>query len=375
MLFLVQKDRYLNRFTKPYNYSYYADQYLHSQYVEGTGSKYIISDYDLYSFAGHYYFTGGEVSRVNFENPPLGKYLLGLSIYLFNNQVIIYIVYAVLYLFITYKFGLLIFRRREIAMFALIFLELDPYFLHAVSMPLLDFPMAAFFLTGLYLFFKAKSWKSYAISAVFFGLSIATKFFPFFAILMLCMFWYQWRYRREHLRLWLITVPIIFLVYTAAFSEFFLLQHKNLIEFLYYQWWVIRWRMGNPIEIGNILRGILLGKSKVWWTLNGGYVNWTEEWSIMMPLTTISAFISILILRKNHYFSIFYTYMTLFLTYAIFVTEGGLKYLAPIYPFFTLFTAAAFFRLCTLVIVNFKKIQKKNNFKYKRQITLNETNV
>src|SRR3989338_6716182 len=119
ILFFFQLYRHRERYIKPYDFDYYADQYLHSQYVEGEGSKYIISDYDLYSFAGHYYFTGGEVSRVNFENPPLGKYMLGLSIYLFNNQAVIYIAYAVLYLIVTYLFGQLLFKNQPVTFITL----------------------------------------------------------------------------------------------------------------------------------------------------------------------------------------------------------------------------------------------------------------
>lgn len=350
ILFVTNIYRYSYRYTKPYDYSYYADQYLHSQYVEGEGSKYIISDYDLYSFAGHYYFTGGEISRVNFENPPLGKYLIGLSIYLFNNQVIIYIAYALFYLWITYKFGMLIFKSFDIAMLALILLVINPYFVHAMSMPLLDFPMAVFFLTGFYLFFQAKNWKWYVVSSLFFGLSIATKFFPFFAVLLLCMFWYQWQYRREYLGIFLLTLPITFIVYTASFFEFFLRQ-QNIIDFLRYQWWVIRWRMGNPIVVGNILNGIFFGKSKIWWTKSGGYMFWTEEWSIMMSITVTTAFISAFVLRRNHIFTVLYWYLILFMSYIIFVTEGGLKYLAPLYPFFALFTSATIITLWSKVMM------------------------
>ncbi|HCM37474.1 MAG: hypothetical protein UV61_C0001G0098 [Candidatus Gottesmanbacteria bacterium GW2011_GWB1_43_11] len=345
ILFFFQLYRHRERYIKPYDFDYYADQYLHSQYVEGEGSKYIVSDYDLYSFAGHYYFTGGEVSRVNFENPPLGKYLLGLSIYLFNNQVVIYIAYALLYLWITYKFGILLLKRFDIGILALVLLVIDPYFLHAMSMPLLDLPMATFFLIGLYLFTTARSMKWYVLSSVFFGISIATKFFPFFAVILLCLVLYQWRYRRQHFWTFILTLPIIFLVYIASFFEFFINRQQDLVAFFQYQWWVIRWRMGNPIVVGNILNGIFFGREKIWWTEGGGYVFWTEEWSILMPITVITAFASIFILEKKHLYKLFYGYVVIFMTYIIFLTEGGLKYLAPLYPFFALFTAATLIKV------------------------------
>lgn len=153
---------------------------------------------------------------------------------------------------------------------------------------------------------------------------------------------YQWKYRRRHLGTFLTLIPLIFFVYTASFLEFFIHQHKSLLDFLYYQWWVVRWRMGNPIVVGNIILGILFGKAKVWWTLSQNYQYWTEEWSLLMPVIVITAYLSIFIWYKNHFFNIIYIYLTLFMVYIIFVTEGGLKYLAPLYPFFTLFSGATF---------------------------------
>lgn len=74
----------------------------------GSGSK-GIGDDGLYAFAGYYYlFQGGDVSAVNFEHPPLGKYLIGVSIFLFGNENVINIIYFALILIITYKIGQLV---------------------------------------------------------------------------------------------------------------------------------------------------------------------------------------------------------------------------------------------------------------------------
>src|SRR3989344_3460516 len=87
----------LNRFQKPFDFKYFSDLYSKSQYVLGEKSIGGIGDDGLYAFSGYYYFfQKGDVSAVNFEHPPLGKYLIGLSIFLFHNELFINIIYFVL---------------------------------------------------------------------------------------------------------------------------------------------------------------------------------------------------------------------------------------------------------------------------------------
>ena len=66
-----------NFFLRPFDPVYLSDLYSKSQYVLGQKSKGGIGDDGLYAFAGYYYlFQRGDVSSVNFEHPPLGKYLI-----------------------------------------------------------------------------------------------------------------------------------------------------------------------------------------------------------------------------------------------------------------------------------------------------------
>lgn len=347
-IFLLQLYFKRNRFTLPYNYDYFADKYLHSQYVEGEGSKYTIPDYELYSYAGYYYITGGEISRVNFENPPLGKYLIGLSIILFGNPLVIYLAFSVIYLTITYKFGRLIFQERIIALLALVILVSDPYFIHQASYTHLDFPMATFFLVGFYLFLTTTEWKRYAVAAIFFGLAIASKFFPFFAVILIYLGAIAAKKGRRALLSFSATIPVIVAVYVLTFQNFLLRQ--GILEFLRYQWWVLRWRMGNPIVVGNILQAVFFGRLGTWWGSAVKFHYYPEEWSPLLPTVIVLTLLSPIFYRRSLIYRIIYGYILLFLGYIFFITEGGLKYLAPIYPFFSLFSSAVLFQLSRLII-------------------------
>ena len=94
---------YRSYYLTPYNHKRMSFIYENSQYVKGPLAKLDISDEGLYAFAGyHYLYDLGDVSGINFENPPLGKYLIGLSLALFNNEYIISLIYSCFFLLITF---------------------------------------------------------------------------------------------------------------------------------------------------------------------------------------------------------------------------------------------------------------------------------
>src|SRR3990167_9345765 len=119
----------LERLKRPFDPDYFSGLYSTSQYVLGEKSKGGIGDDGLYAFAGYYYFfQAGDVSSVNFEHPPLGKYLIGLSIFLFNNEIAIGIIYFLLLLFVTYQLGRLFIDKFQ-ALIPPALLVFDPLFL------------------------------------------------------------------------------------------------------------------------------------------------------------------------------------------------------------------------------------------------------
>lgn len=63
--------------------------YGESQYVLGDKSLKKIDDGTLYIYAAEAYFKGDDPTTINFEHPPLGKYIFGLSLFLFNRVLVL----------------------------------------------------------------------------------------------------------------------------------------------------------------------------------------------------------------------------------------------------------------------------------------------
>lgn len=133
------------RFTEKYDAAYWSWAYSVSQYVLGEKAERGMSDNELYAYAGWHYIRGGDPIGVNFDHPPLGKYLLGLSIVLFNNPLAIFIPIGASLLIVFNLLALKLFQNKLIAFVSVLIFSFDPLFREHLTTTLLDLPLVLFF--------------------------------------------------------------------------------------------------------------------------------------------------------------------------------------------------------------------------------------
>ncbi len=315
----------------PYDHSFFSRIYSLSPYVMGPAASEGIGDDGLYAFAGYYYIYGGDISQVNFENPPIGKYLIGLSIQLFGNQNRINIVYGFLFLLTLYFLCKLLFSRGFWGCLAVCIACLDPYFQSQLLLSLLDLPMTVFFLIGFtfYLIAKRKNYWFFLFSSVFFGLSAGTKFFPGLILFILALIIDLLFSAPEKLPKFIISLILIPVIYFIVHGVYFL-YHPSLLEFFHYQKWIVHWRLGNPTVPGNIITNVLFGFYRSWW--EKGIWIFDKEWSPILAVLTVFG-LSSPILAPNSKWFLFYWLTIVFIIYIAFGTVGVAKYIFPVYAF------------------------------------------
>lgn len=242
-----------NSFLGKFDSDYFGQLYSKSQYVIGELSEGGIGDDGLYAFAGYYYlFKGGDVSSVNFEHPPLGKYLIGLSILLFKNENIINIFYFILLLILTYKISQMILPNKLFSLISVAILSIDPLFLDNLIRSLLDLPFTLFFIAAVYFFLKGLlKPRLFYLSFFFWGAAFSTRFFPAFIFIYLYLLLFIYIYKRKLLQAYLISSIVVPTVYLLAHISFFV-YHPSLIEFLRHKKWMLNWFTGSPVILGNI---------------------------------------------------------------------------------------------------------------------------
>ncbi|MBI2029821.1 glycosyltransferase family 39 protein [Candidatus Gottesmanbacteria bacterium] len=336
------------RFTKKFDFDYFSNLYSNSQYVVGSGSE-GIGDDGLYAFAGYYYLVqGGDPSQVNFEHPPLGKYFVGLSVVVFNNENVINIIYLILILITTYQIGKIIIKNDTLSLIPPLLISIELHFQDHLIRSFIDLPFTLFFILGVYFFIKAlENEKLFYASALFWGMAFSTKFFPaiiFFYLLFLIIVKI---YAKTKLKPFLISSFLIPIIYISSHVMYFANNH-SFIEFLRHKKWMVDWWSGSPIVPFNILRNILTG----WYQDSYGGARFSEFWTPIIPAVVILA---ITRLQKNIFnksnLAVLVIYLTciIYLIFLTFLNGGVLKFIMPIYPL-----------LCILAVNNIDKIIRRN---------------
>jgi predicted membrane-bound dolichyl-phosphate-mannose-protein mannosyltransferase len=146
-----------------------------------------ISDATLYAYAGWRYMQGVSPDQILFEHPPLGKYLIGLSIAVFGNQNMLGFILGACTLILLYLTAAELGGRGVITL-APVLLALDRLFITFSHISFLDIYMLFFLTLSTYLFTKAlKQTKLLIPFSIAYGLAVACKWTAAFLILPLAL--------------------------------------------------------------------------------------------------------------------------------------------------------------------------------------------
>lgn len=256
--------------------------------------KNAIGDDVLYTYAAWEYINGKDPTLLNAEIPPFGKYLIGLSIVVFNNPNIFAILSGIFAICAFYLLNITIFKSRLYAFIPVFFITLEPLFYTQLQYTLLDLLYFGLLCLTLYLVIK----KKFIRSAISLGLMAATKSsastFPIVvgitAVYLLLTKQYKF------LKTYVFTLPVAGLVFLASYSQHFLLGN-TLIDFLGVQKWIINFYASGakgsltaPWEI------LFTGKYANWW----GQTSVVNEWHIGWPILVVASTIATIIIVKKH---------------------------------------------------------------------------
>jgi predicted membrane-bound dolichyl-phosphate-mannose-protein mannosyltransferase len=344
-------------FTKKFDFEFYSKLYSESQYVKGPLSIGGIGDDGLYAFAGYYYLIQlKDVSTVNFEHPPLGKYLIGMSILIFNNQNILNIVYFLLLILYTYKLSMLINKDRFLSSLSIFFLIQIPLLLDHTLRSLLDLPFTLFVLLAVYYLIKAKNNnKNYILSLAFWGMAFATRFFPIFLVIYFYILVRVFLLDRQNVIKFILYSTVIPLIYLFVHISFFI-YHPSLIDFLRHKIWMISWFSGSKPIFGNIIRLLFTGN---YLSPDGRFLH-DIHWNIFIPFLIFFALIYFKCRKKNKFL---YLFFLIYLIYVIFLTNGLQKFILPVYPLISVLAAGS---INCIISTCLKVTIKKSKQKYLR---------
>lgn len=279
-----------SKYMAPFDLQLTKTFYENSVYVKEKGGAWI-ADEILFAYAGWNYINGGSPILLNPENPPLGKYIVGLSIKLFNNEKIVVLVFSFLSLFSFFLLSHLFFGNKWLALLPVAIFSWERLFQEQlIFMPLMEVFALTFLNFSLYFFVKAQNDRRYFwVSSLFLGALWATR--PWMATVPLmaaCLVFLVLQKDRSKIISWLVSLPAAVLVLLASYARL-LAEGWSLYKVLSIQKWILWYHQSRLIELGSVWPLIYLNRWYVWWG-DQPYLPMVQ-WNLFWPVFTTLALV------------------------------------------------------------------------------------
>lgn len=331
-------DSHINPKTCVWDDAWYAE-HGKTQTVKSKKME-IIGDDGLYAYAGWKYIQGEDPTLLNAEMPPLGKYLIGMSILIFHNQNIFALFSGTLVLLTFFLLNLEVFNRKTIAFLPVALFSFEPIFYTQLRAPFLDLLYLAFLFLTFYFLLKEK----FILSVICLGLMMSTKasmgtFVTVVATVTIYFFYYK---KYEFVKKFILLLPIALLTFILTYFRFFWLGN-NIKEFLGVQKWVLNfYSTGAKANFGSVWEMLILGRWQTWW----GSTVTVNEWQIMWPISFLLSLFCFYLIIKERKFNKCALFLIWGFIYLLFLSTLPVfpRYLLLVVPFlyilsvYTLFT-------------------------------------
>lgn len=324
-------------FGQNYNFNSYKDAYEDSQY---TGGKGLIPDQAVYRYAAGAYMQGASPLKINPETPPLGKYILALSVLLFKNTTQIIVFSAVLTLVILYALSKQLLKESYLALGVVFLFALEELFLNQLLVsPLLDIVQLPFILLSFYFFYKASVSNHifyYVAAGLCLGFVIGTK--TMITGILIIITWLVYIFIKKNytqlIKIFLISFPVSFVVLLLSYTRIFV-DGNTIRYFFAVQKWIFFYQQSKLQFPFSVWQLIFFNRWQTWW---GDYrILQADDWSIMWPIITLLSFlyIGIKIIKKKKWHALEMLCAIWVVVYSIFLSLGTVssRYFLPFFPF------------------------------------------
>ncbi len=343
IIFVIQifQVLYFNRFnfSEKYDVSYWKDRFEHSQWQLPL-SKRIIGDDGIFSYVGYRLVQGDDPSKNNPETAPVGKYLIGISIALFNNPIYYSLFFGLLSLVTFFFIAKKLLKDITLAIFVTTILLLDPLFFTQFWKSWVDIAQLFFLLLNVLFLILLNERKNNRflfslISGLSLGLFLQTKLpilFPLIYILESIIF-----LKNKLLKEYSFYFFGIIFGTILPYFQYFILGH-SLLDFIKLEKYILSFYTKSQLStnFGSILGVLLFGKFQ---SLNQtGFVK-ILEWWIFWPLSfVVSVFTFLKLSKEKNNFVLKGIGVFIILSLVIFsIIPSYPRYLLLVIPFIYLF--------------------------------------
>ncbi|MBI2613512.1 MAG: glycosyltransferase family 39 protein [Candidatus Levybacteria bacterium] len=329
-------------FSRGYGEQYedFKRAYSTSQYVQKEEPG-VIPDQTLESFAGGAFLRGINPISIIHDQPPMGRYIISLSILLFDNTNTIMALLYFLSGLGVFLIARLVLKNTLLSFIPLAIFINEPLFINKFyNTPLLEPIQLPFIIFSLYFFILGATSKKYLkwfiLTSIMLGFVISIRFFALGAFLILVMILYFIIKRQFNKRFFtfILTLPVSLVVLLISYTRTMQLGSSilNIFAIQKYIYTYHKAQLTLPFSFWDL---ILFNRWHTWW--GAREILSDSQWIILWPISMISAlaFTLLGILKKLVISDEEKIIIIWILIYSVFLSLGdtSTRYFAPVLPF------------------------------------------
>ena len=275
-------------FAKQYDPIQAKKSYEASQWVDPE-SKHPIGDHGLYAWAGWAYTEGENPILINSEMPPLGKYLIGVSLRLTTSVAVTGTIFSFTFLISLYLLSLQMIKDKYLSLVPLALISIERIFYSTLTVTMLDSLLLTFLCLGFYSILKTQDNKKWFIAAsIFFGAVASTKFYVTGLLVILSVTTFFAVTKKWKLLLYFsLSSSLSLFVHALSYFRYFILGgslrgYLGVQKFI----WTFYSTGTTDVPTGSYWQLVFLNKWRVWWGPSWGefYTLTTKEWRLTWPI-------------------------------------------------------------------------------------------
>lgn len=279
-------------FSKGYTQQYETlrKAYYSSQYVNKNHPN-IMPDDSFESFVGGAFIRGENPIRIVHEHPPLGRYIIGLSIILFDNPTTLILPLMLITIIGIYFISRLVLHNKLLSLIPVVIFSNEPLFMSKfIYIPLLE-PIQMTFIVLSILFFilgitKEKYGRYFVLCALSLGFVISIRFFILGAVLcfsMILFFILKRKLDRKFL-IFLLSLPLSLVILIASYTKT-IQEGYSVLQVFSIQKYIFYYHKSKLMIYFSFWDLIMFNKWHTWW--GDKRVITDSEWFILWPLSVL----------------------------------------------------------------------------------------
>lgn len=347
---------YLERYELQLKKAYYSSQYVNKN------NPGIMPDQAFEAFLGGAFIKGGNPILFVHEHPPMGRYIIGLSILLFDNDSTIILPLILISVFGIYLISKLILYNTLLSLLPVVIFVNEPLFLSKFQIaPLLEPIQLTFIILSLYFFIKGVLENKYShyfiLSSIMLGFVISIRFFILgmaLAFAMILYFFIRKKLDRKAI-VFFLSLPLSLIVLTLSYTKT-IQEGYSVFQVFAIQKYIFFYHKSKLSSFFSFWDLIMFNRWHTWWGDRRLLTDsqWILFWPISVVLTSLHFLLAVI--RKIKLTDPEKIICLWIISYCVLLSIGysTTRYFLPLMPFL-------YIMAISILVKIFRLVMKKHN--------------